>query len=61
MLKGLPASGKSTWARQKAELGYKRISKDDLRQMVDNSIYSEDREKQIKEIRNNLIKNFVYR
>ena len=34
LLKGLPASGKSTWAKAVVEQGkgqYKRINKDDLR------------------------------
>lgn len=38
MLKGLPASGKSTYAKElvlKSPGKYKRINKDDLRAMVD--------------------------
>ena len=37
-LKGLPASGKSTWAKQYVqEYGgvFKRVNKDDLRAMID--------------------------
>lgn len=49
-LKGLPASGKSSFAKQKIEedrkkgIINKRINKDDLRAMLDNSIYSKERE-----------------
>lgn len=48
MTRGLPASGKSTWA--KAEVakntnGIKRINRDDLRMMFDNGEWSGSREK----------------
>ena len=45
---GLPASGKTTWARSKmAEHpgSYKRINKDDLRAMLDDGRWSPDNEK----------------
>lgn len=52
MLKGLPGSGKTTWARtQKA----KRVNKDDLRAMLDNGVWSKDNEKLILSIRNYLL------
>ena len=38
--KGLPGSGKSTWAKETVDKypnSYKRINKDDLRAMIDNS------------------------
>ena len=49
LLKGLPASGKSTWAREQVRKNpkIKRVCKDDLRAMMDDSIYSKDREKEI--------------
>lgn len=56
--KGLPGSGKSTWAKNlidKEPNKYKRINKDDLRSMLDNSKYSKDNEKFILNVRNNLI------
>jgi len=40
ILKGLPGSGKTTWAKEqiaKSPGNYKRINKDDLREMLDNS------------------------
>ena len=44
-LRGLPASGKSTFAKQLVErFGYKRFNKDDLREMLDNSFYSRKNE-----------------
>lgn len=46
ILRGLPASGKSTLARKMvAEEGYRRVNKDDLRQMLDGGIYSAENEK----------------
>lgn len=53
MTKGLPASGKTTWAKSK---GFKRINKDDLRSMVDNENWSKENEKFILETRNALVK-----
>ena len=53
LTKGLPASGKSTWAR--AQTGYKRINRDDLRLMVDNGVWSPDNEKLIVLFRNTLL------
>lgn len=48
MTKGLPGSGKSTWAKeliQKEPGRWKRINKDDLRLMLDNSKWSKQNEK----------------
>jgi predicted kinase len=48
MTKGLPASGKSTWAKElvaKYPGQYKRINKDDLRAMLDVSHHSKGNEK----------------
>ena len=56
--KGLPASGKTTWAKQLQEDNpgqYKRINKDDLRAMLDNSQWSKHNEKFVVETRNHLI------
>jgi predicted kinase len=58
MCVGLPASGKSTWAKNKVSESpnsYKRINKDDLRAMLDNSHHSKDAEKFILKVRDNLI------
>lgn len=58
ILKGLPASGKSTWAKQmvKDNKGsIKRINKDDLRNMLDVSVWSRDNEKFILNVRDDLI------
>lgn len=60
ILQGLPASGKSTYAKQLVEtLGWKRINKDDLRAMVDNSKWSEKNEKLIVKLRNDLLLRFL--
>lgn len=48
MTKGLPASGKSTWAKEQVDTcGFKRINKDDLRSMLDNGKWSKTNEKTI--------------
>lgn len=54
MLKGLPASGKSTWAREQAESGnYFVISKDEIRKMFGG--YKAKREKEVIRVRNKLV------
>ena len=47
MLKGLPASGKSTFAYELVAQGYKRVNKDDMRAMLDFSHWSKENEKHI--------------
>lgn len=47
ILKGLPGSGKTTWAKEQVDKNpekFKRINKDDLREMLDNSKYSKNNE-----------------
>lgn len=59
MMKGLPASGKSTWAKEQIEKSngkIKRVNKDDLRAMIDADKWSKGREKEIIKIRNISIK-----
>lgn len=48
---GLPASGKSTFARDlvKRDATYKRINRDDLRSMIDNGVWSQGKEKHIRQ------------
>ncbi len=58
ILKGLPASGKSTWSKAKvAEFPnrYKRINKDDLRAMLDDNHWSRGNEKFVLRIRDLMI------
>lgn len=58
LTKGLPASGKTTWALEliKNNPGqYKRINKDDLRAMLDGGKWSGDNEKFILNVRDSLI------
>ena len=56
---GLPASGKSTWAKTKVDKspnGIKRINKDELRAMLDNSYFSKSNEKFVLNMQDLIIK-----
>ena len=58
VLRGLPASGKSTWAKSQIDTNpgkYKRISKDDMRSQFDNGKYSKGNENFILKARDALI------
>lgn len=59
MTRGLPASGKSTWARAKqAEfpLGeVKRVNKDDLRAMLDGGKWSSENEEFVVQVRDHIV------
>lgn len=58
ILKGLPASGKSTWSKKMLDEHpgmYKRINKDDLRAMLDNAYWSKGNEAFVLKVRDWLI------
>lgn len=59
MLRGLPASGKTTWAKEQIDKApknsIKRVNKDDLRAMLDNGQWSKGSEKLILNIRDLII------
>lgn len=58
LTKGLPGSGKSTWAKElisKHPNSYKRINKDDLRDMLDNNHHSGKSEDFILKVRDSII------
>lgn len=62
MLRGLPASGKSTWAKEQVDGGdgrVVRVNKDDLRAMIDNSKWSRGREESILDIRDRIISYYL--
>ena len=61
ILKGLPGSGKSTWAKEfvRTNADWKRINKDDLRAMMDDSKWSGKREQYILATRDLLINRFL--
>jgi len=54
LTKGLPACGKTTWAKAKMRKRpgqYKRVSKDELRVMLDDGVYSPENEKIVRNVR----------
>jgi predicted kinase len=60
MLRGLPASGKSTYAKATVlDSNWKRVNKDDLRAMIDNGQWSKSNEKKILEARDLLIELYI--
>lgn len=62
LTRGLPASGKSTWAKDqvaKSNGKIKRVNKDDLRDMIDAGIWSKMNEQQILAARDSLVNTFL--
>ncbi len=58
IMRGLPGSGKSTWARQMVKdhpNSYKRINRDELRLMLDDGYMSDGNEKFVRQVRDMLI------
>lgn len=58
ILRGLPASGKSTWAKKQVDSHpgvYKRVNKDDLRTMLDNGKWSKKNEEFVLSLRDHII------
>ena len=59
---GLPASGKSTWAKdqlQKYPGKYKRVNKDSLRDLLDNGSFNIENETFIEEVRDFIVQKAV--
>lgn len=56
MCKGLPASGKSTWAKQQ---NAKRVNRDDLRSMIDDGKWSKENEKYIVKIEQDIVMTYL--
>jgi predicted kinase len=54
-MQGLPASGKTTFARKLVEEGFVRVNKDDLRAMMDNSVHTDEHEKRVIRIRDQVV------
>ena len=64
ILRGLPASGKTTWAKAWVAEDRKhrfRVNKDDLRQMVDDGVYTPDTEQRILAARDILVQKLMER
>ena len=59
MLKGLPASGKSTHAKELVKKGWKRVNKDELRLMIDGGQWSKINEKKIVHIERLMVAEFL--
>ena len=55
MLKGLPASGKTTYAKELVDKGWLRVNKDDLRAMLDNGKFSKNNEGFVLSLRDEII------
>jgi predicted kinase len=58
LTRGLPASGKSTWARRLVAENpgmYKRVNKDDLRAMLDGSTHTKSNEAFVLQVRDDII------
>lgn len=55
VLQGLPGAGKTTYAKNLVKKGFKRVNKDDLRDMLDTKIYSRKNEKFVCEVRDMII------
>lgn len=59
VLKGLPASGKTTRAKELVSQGWKRVNKDDLRAMIDYSVHSKKNEEYIRKAEADLVKLYL--
>jgi predicted kinase len=59
ILKGYPASGKSTFSKKLVDDGWVRVNKDDLRAMTHNSKWSSDNERFIVDIESQIIQKAV--
>lgn len=59
VLKGLPSSGKSTFARELVAKGWKRVNKDDLRAMIDFGGWSSKNEAQIQAVEKDLAGHYL--
>ena len=59
ILKGLPASGKSTYAKELVAKGWKRVNKDDLRLLIDGGKWSRENEMDIKKSEEALVDYFL--
>lgn len=55
MLKGLPASGKTSFARKLVEEGWTRVNKDDLRAMMHNSHHGKGKESSVIGVRDYVV------
>ena len=60
ILKGLPASGKSTYAKQLVAMEWKRVNKDELRAMIDYSQWSRDNEAHIVLMEEYIVRNYLH-
>lgn len=62
VFKGIPASGKSTEAKEMVRRGrgtFKRVNKDEIRAMIDNGVYSPENENIVKKVRDLIIQQSV--
>ncbi len=61
MTRGVPGCGKTTWAKKLSfDKGVKRVNRDDLRAMIDDSCWSQENEKNITYLRDFMITHWLY-
>ena len=60
--RGLPASGKSTWAKEQLKREpnrWKRVNKDDIRMMLDNGQFSKTNESLVRSVQDQIIRDAI--
>lgn len=58
-MKGLPGSGKSTYAKDLVNKGWKRVNKDEIRAMLDNGKWSNNNEKTVIAVQDQIILDLI--
>jgi predicted kinase len=60
ILRGIPASGKSTFARGLVNGGpFKRVNRDELREMIDDGLWCKDNERMIVDVQNTIVRKYL--
>lgn len=59
IMRGIPGSGKTTYSKQLVDQGYNRISKDDIREMLNNYKLNNSDEKLVHDIQMNILRTLI--